>query len=60
MSPFYFIPFAALIAIAFYWYGHISDKKYIYDNGYKDGYAKGREDVNAHLDTYRKNGGWSV
>ncbi len=30
------------------------------EDGYREGYAKGRKDVNAHLDAYRKNGGWRV
>ena len=41
-----------IVAVTFYKFG--------LEDGHKRGYAKGRNEVNAHLDAYRKNGGWSV
>lgn len=58
MTSFWWLVGIGIVAfyIGTFKYGYSLGK----EDGIKTGYAKGRKDVNAHLDAYRKNGGWSA
>ena len=52
MIPFWLVLFILAAVLVAFWIGHTSDKKYIYDYGFKAGYKQGRTEANKHIDSY--------